>query len=47
MKKILAVFLAITFPIWIIPIFLLTFFATGFIKTYEAILKILEGKTID
>jgi hypothetical protein len=47
MKKILAVFLAITFPVWFIPIFLITFFATGFIKTYEAILEILEGKKND
>jgi hypothetical protein len=44
MKKILAAFLAITFPIWFIPIFLLTFFATAFVGAYEAILEMLEGK---
>jgi hypothetical protein len=39
--------LTITLPIWAIPIFLLTFFATGFIKIYEVILEILEGKVHD
>jgi hypothetical protein len=47
MKKILAAFLTITLPIWLIPIFLLTFCATGFIKIYEVILEILEGKVHD
>lgn len=44
MKKILAAFLAITFPIWFIPMYLITFFAIGFVGAYEAILEMLEGK---
>ena len=44
MKKITAFLLAITLPIWLMPIFLLTFCAAGFITAYQAILEILEGK---
>jgi hypothetical protein len=46
MKKILAVFLAITMPIWYIPVAITFILGAGFYESYKSILKLIEGHWI-
>lgn len=42
MKKLIAVFLTITLPIWYIPAFIIVMFGSAFGSAYKAILEALN-----
>ena len=42
MKKIVAVLLTLTAPIWFLPVAILFLVAMGFTQTYKEILKLME-----
>lgn len=46
-KKLIAALLAITMPIWFIPVFVCFIYFMAFKTAYESMLELLEGKAQD